>query len=215
MGAQDYVVVLPVKPPAVGKSRLVGLSDEARRALASAFALDTVAACLATPRVAAVLAVTDDAPFSRQLATAGCEVIPDGAPGDLNGCLRLAAAEAHRRWPHALPVVVCADLPALQPDDLAGALALVEPAARAAFVADVSGAGTTMYAAAYGSFEPRFGPGSRAAHRADGAVEIPGRLSSLRRDVDDVDDLRAALELGVGGHTRALRREIDRHLSTQ
>ncbi len=113
-----------------------------------------------------------------------------------------------------MPVVVCADLPALRPEDLARALALVEPG-RAAFVADVSGAGTTMYTAPYGSFEPRFGPGSRAAHGADGAAEIPGRLSSLRRDVDDVDDLRAALELGVGGHTTALRSAIDRDLSTQ
>ena len=49
MNAQEYVVLVPVKPPAVGKSRLVGLPDETRRELAAAFALDTVSACLATP----------------------------------------------------------------------------------------------------------------------------------------------------------------------
>ena len=43
------VVVVPVKPPALGKSRLVGLTDEQRRELAEAFALDTVTAALATP----------------------------------------------------------------------------------------------------------------------------------------------------------------------
>ena len=32
------VVVVPVKPPALGKSRLVGLTDEQRRELAQAFA---------------------------------------------------------------------------------------------------------------------------------------------------------------------------------
>ncbi len=203
MGTQEYVVVLPVKPPAVGKSRLVGLSDEVRRALASAFALDTVAACLATPWVAAVLAVTDDAAFSRRLAAAGCAVIPDGIAGDLNGCLRLAAAEARRRWPQASPVAVCADLPALRPEDLREALTRV-PAGRSAFVSDSSGVGTTMYAAGYEDFNPLFGAESRAAHLAAGAVEIPGVLATLRQDVDDADDLRIVLELGVGAHTKEL-----------
>ncbi len=54
MKAQEYVVLVPVKPPAVGKSRLVGLPDGPRRELAAAFALDTVSACLATPGVGAV-----------------------------------------------------------------------------------------------------------------------------------------------------------------
>jgi 2-phospho-L-lactate guanylyltransferase len=203
MEAAGYVCVVPVKPPAVGKSRLVGPSDDARRGLAAAFALDTVTACLETQGVVAVLAVTDDAPFSRRLAAAGCAVIPDGLVGDLNGCLRLAAAEAQRRWPHACPVAVCADLPALRSEDLRTALDSV-PDGGSAFVSDASGVGTTMYVAAYDDFDPRFGPGSRAAHLAAGAVEIPGDLTSLRRDVDDADDLRVALELGVGTHTRDL-----------
>ena len=40
----SYVVVVPVKPPAHGKSRMSGLPDEQRSLLARAFALDTVAA---------------------------------------------------------------------------------------------------------------------------------------------------------------------------
>ena len=54
--------------------------------------------------------------------TDGCEVIPDGASEDLNATLRQAAAEVGRRWPGATPVTLCADLPALVPDDLAAAL---------------------------------------------------------------------------------------------
>src|SRR4051794_18143869 len=42
-----FVVLVPVKPPAVGKSRLLGLDAAVRRSLAEAFAQDTVAACLA------------------------------------------------------------------------------------------------------------------------------------------------------------------------
>jgi 2-phospho-L-lactate/phosphoenolpyruvate guanylyltransferase len=203
MKDQEYVVLVPVKPPAVGKSRLVGLPTALRRELAVAFALDTVSACLAAPGVGAVLAVTDDAALSQRLAALGCEAVPDGVSGDLNACLRLGAAEAGRRWPALSPVALCADLPALRPGDLGSALADL-PAYAAAFVADAAGTGTTMYAAPLDSFDPRFGPGSRAAHLHAGAVPVEGDLVSLRQDVDDVDDLHRVLRLGVGPHTSAL-----------
>ncbi len=203
MKEQEHVVLVPVKPPAVGKSRLVGLPDDLRRELAVAFALDTVAACLATPGVDAVLAVTDDAAFSQRLAALGCEAVPDGVAGDLNACLRLAAAEAVRRWPRLSPVAVCADLPALRPGDLGSALGAL-PARAASFVADAAGTGTTMYAASLDAFDPRFGPDSRAAHLAAGALAVEGDLASLRQDVDDLDDLHRVLRLGVGPHTTAL-----------
>ena len=45
----SFVVLLPVKPPARGKSRLE-VDPERRRALAAAFALDTARACLAADR---------------------------------------------------------------------------------------------------------------------------------------------------------------------
>lgn len=193
-------MVLPVKPPARGKSRLVGLSDVARSELAAAFALDTVTACLATPQVARVMVATDDVDFSRELTSMGCVAIPDGVAGDLNGTLRQSVAEAGRRWPGLVPVALCADLPALVPDDLAAALSAVV-AGEPSFVADTAGLGTTMYTAAYDAFEPRFGIASRHAHEATGARGLPGRLTTLRRDVDDLDDLLEALALGVGQHT--------------
>jgi 2-phospho-L-lactate/phosphoenolpyruvate guanylyltransferase len=202
MKDQKHVVLVPVKPPAVGKSRL-GLPAGLRRELAVAFALDTVSACLATPGVDAVLTVTDDAAFSQRLAALGCEAVPDGVTGDLNACLRLAAAEAVRRWRRLSPVAVCADLPALRPEDLGSALEAA-PAGAPSFVADAAGTGTTMYAAPHDSFDPRFGPGSRAAHLQAGAVAVEGSLVSLRQDVDDLDDLRQVLHLGVGPHTKAL-----------
>lgn len=203
MTREQYAVVVPVKPPARGKSRLVGLPDDRRRELAAAFALDTVAACLTADRVARVLVVTDDVPFARRLIEAGCAAIPDGVTGDLNASLRQAAAEVVRRWPGLVPVAVCADLPCLRPADLDAALALV-PDDRPAFVADAAGIGTTLYAAPPDAFDPRFGPESRAAHLDAGAWEVTGELASLRRDVDDLADLRAARVLGVGAHTAEL-----------
>ncbi|WP_244932222.1 2-phospho-L-lactate guanylyltransferase [Nocardioides sp. W7] len=196
-----FALLVPVKPPARGKSRLVGLPDAVRRDLAAAFALDTVAAALASARVGAVLVATDDASFSAQLAALGCPAIPDGVTGDLNASLRQAAAEARRRWPDLQPAALCADLPALRPADLDAALAQVgdEPA----FVPDAAGIGTTLYTAAWDRFDPRFGPGSRDLHHEQ-AFAIALDATTLRCDVDDLDDLRDAVALGVGPRTRVL-----------
>lgn len=203
-----FVVLVPVKPPAVGKSRLVGLPDERRVSLARAFALDTAEAALGARRVVAVLAVTDDARFSVALGDIGCHAIPDGVSLDLNATLRQAASESARRWPRCLPVALCADLPALLTDELDVALAEVGSAwaahGAASFVSDTAGGGTTLYAAAYDAFDPRFGIGSAATHLARGARPVRAAVPSLRRDVDDVDDLAAAAALGLGPRTAAL-----------
>lgn len=201
--ADGWVVLVPVKPPARGKSRLVGLDDDTRRALASAFALDTVAVCLATPGVAQVLVVTDDAGFASSLLALGAACIPDGDSGDLNATLRQAAAEAERRWPTLRPVALCADLPTLRPDDLAdGLVALgVATGEAGAFVPDAAGVGTTAYAAAYDRFEPRYGGASRRAHLDAGCSEVAHAPATLRRDVDDLVDLQAATALGLGPRT--------------
>jgi 2-phospho-L-lactate/phosphoenolpyruvate guanylyltransferase len=103
-----------------------------------------------------------------------------------------------------LGALVLPDEPALGAAELGRALA---EAARAkeAFVADAAGTGTTLYTAAPGvAFSPRFGPGSREAHRSAGAVELllPG-LDGLRRDVDTIDDLHDAARIGLGPHTSA------------
>lgn len=203
-----YVVLLPVKPPVRGKSRLSDVPPPARRRLAEAFALDTAAACLSAATVGAVLVVTDDAGFSTRLTALGCAAIPDGVSDDLNGTLVQAASEAARRWPGLVPVALTGDLPALRPADLDAALAAL-PTGRTAYVADADGTGTTLYTAATERFAPRFGPGSRAAHELAGAQPIPGELASLRRDVDAVDDLRAAAALGLGPRTAAVLAELD------
>ncbi len=194
-----YVVLVPVKPPAVGKSRLAELGDHERRELATAFALDTVEACRAATLVSEVLGVTDDVGFASELKAIGCATIPDGTSDDLNGTLRLAAAEARRRWPDLVPVAVLGDLPALRPAELDEVLFSIV-AGDAVYVADAEGTGTTLYTAAYDAFRPRFGAGSAAAH-AVGARHIEVAVPSLRRDVDDLADLRAAWHLGVGPRT--------------
>ena len=212
------VVVVPVKPPAFGKSRLggpdQGLPDEQRRELAQAFALDTVQAALATPGVAAVLVVTDDFRLAATVRELGCEVMPDGTSEDLNATLVQGAAEVVRRWPDAVAVALCADLPALRPVELAGVLTeVVDLVGRgaSAFVRDRAGVGTTLYAAPAGRFAPSFGFDSAALHADAGAVEVGVEATSVRTDVDDFADLSAALVAGVGPHTALASRRRATH----
>ncbi len=195
----SYAVLLPVKPPGRGKTRL---GDLPRDELATAFAWDTAVSCLAAPSVRQVLVVTDDAGFASSIAELGCTAIPDGVSGDLNASLVLAAREAARRWPDLVPVAITADLPCLTAADLETALG--ERPGRPRFVADVSGEGTTLYTAPLEEFEPQFGFRSAELHREGGAYPVAGDLPRLRLDVDDTDDLAAAVRLGVGPHTQSV-----------
>jgi 2-phospho-L-lactate guanylyltransferase len=197
-----YAVLVPVKPPAVAKTRLGGLGDHARRDLATAFAVDTVDAALACSVVDRVLAVTDDHVLAQALADRGADVIPDGTSHDLNATLVQAAAELHRRCPEARLAALCADLPALRPEELQVALDGSDPA-RMSFVPDLEGLGTTtVVAPGLDTFLPSFGDGSRRRHLDAGAFEIDGiDVPGLRRDVDDPRSLTEALALGVGART--------------
>lgn len=198
-----FTALVPVKPPAVGKSRLATMPDPQRVRLATAFARDTIAAALAAEAVAEVMVVTDDFRFAALAQEAGCSVLPDGVHGDLNATLEQAAHECARRWPDHGLVALCADLPALRAAELSAALADV-PASGAAFVADAAGTGTTMYAArALADFSPGFGFASASRHREAGARQVGDDLASLRHDVDEAGDLGRAMVLGVGEHTTA------------
>jgi 2-phospho-L-lactate guanylyltransferase len=194
----SFGAVVPVKPPSVAKSRLAGLGDDVRRALARAFAADTVEATLACDLVAAVLVVTDDHVLAAELAGIGAHVIPDGASDDLNATLVQAAAELLRRHPGLRVAAVCADLPALRGADLSAVLEAA-PEDAMGFVTDADGVGTTVLTAPdLPSFRPAFGPGSRAEHLALGAKEIAVDIPSVHRDVDTPEDLAEASRMKLG-----------------
>ena len=197
-----FGVVIPVKQAAVAKSRLRPLGDEARRALVAAFAVDTVQAALECRLVQRVLVVTDDVSLARHLGELGADAVPDGESDSLNATLRQGAAELVRRTPDLRPVALCADLPALEPEQLATAL-VAAGTSPSAFVPDAAGVGTTMYAASsLDGFRPRFGRASRAAHLAAGSSELDvAGITTLRCDVDTPSDLRAAADLGLGTRT--------------
>ena len=195
-----WSVIIPVKPVAVGKSRLTGISAEQRRDLAFAFALDTTLAALATLHVRRVVVVTND-PEGKVFRDLGAEIVDDRPDAGLNAAILHGAQDVRSRDGDSGLVALAGDLPALRPVDLSAVL----EAARSTywFVGDAAGTGTTLLAAAAGHvLSPAFGPQSRSAHHAQGAEEVTCRgIERLRRDVDTVVDLRDALRLGVGAHT--------------
>lgn len=198
----SFAVLLPVKSPGSGKTRLSALPDDDRRRLAAAFAADVVAVCTTTPGVALVVVISDDEAFAASLAGDGVVACPDPGAG-LNAALLHGAATAHDLAPGLRPAALLADVPALTAADLAAALGHALTAPGPCFVEDADGTGTTLYTAAYDAFDPRFGAGSADAHRAAGAAPIGGPLPTLRRDVDDLAGLAAAVALGVGAATSA------------
>ncbi len=195
----SWTVVIPVKAPATGKTRLSpALADDARALLAKAFALDTIAAARAAQSVERVIVVGDDPSLAD-----GAEFLaePDGAERGLLPAIRHGIAHARSAAPVAVAVLL-GDLPALTPRELDDAL---DAAARhpLAFVRDADGMGTTLATAAPGvDFEPQFGADSAARHAAAGFVELDASAApGLVRDVDTVDALSTVLHHGVGDHT--------------
>ena len=177
-------VLVPVKPPAFAKSRLATLGDAARRDLAAAFAVDTVDRRAGVRRRRRGCPRGDRRPRAgaRAAPTSASTVIPDGTTDDLNGTLVLAAAEMHRRRPDLRLVALCADLPALRPDELARALPRPRRPAMS-FVADADGVGTTAVVAR--------GP-RRLPARRSGPARARRTSTPARTEIDAVDVPTAA-----------------------
>jgi 2-phospho-L-lactate guanylyltransferase len=200
-----WCLVVPVKPLALAKSRLTALAGPARAEYALAFAADTVRAAVACPVVRAVVVVSDDPVAVPVLEKLGAHIVPDEPGCGLNPALTYGACRAAELWPGTGAGALCADLPALRPEELARALEVASHHPRA-FVVDAAGTGTTLLTALPGyPLMPSFGRDSRTVHLRSGAdpIDIDG-LDSLRRDVDTDADLRQALRLGVGPRTATL-----------
>ncbi len=211
--AGDWCLVVPVKRLESAKSRLGGAAAAHRSRLALAFAADTVRAALGCPAVRTVIVVTDDPLVAETTRLLGAEVVPDHHDAGLNPALHWGAEMARSRRPDLGIGALSADLPALRPDELGIALRFADEAGRsgrAAVVADIHGGGTTAYLAAIGvEFSPTFGTDSLGAHVRGGASVVPGNnIDSVRLDVDTVDDLAAAVRLGVGERTTAVLAEL-------
>lgn len=203
-GARRWIVVVPVKPPARGKTRLdvAGLD---RAALAHAIALDTLEAATACELVAQVVVVTNDPALARESAAIpALRFVSEGDARGLDAAVAtgISAVDPNDRMPRA---ALLGDLPALRPADLADALRAAASVDRGV-VADAEGTGSTLVTARAGvPWTSSFGEGSFARHLELGCTPLPvPDASTLRRDVDTAEQLDAARALGLGPRTGAL-----------
>lgn len=176
-----WTVVIPVNPPALGKSRLhvPGVDHDA---LARAIALDTIEAAA---QVARVIVVSADPTIVPPTAELLLEDEPLGIAAAID--LGLNAAPADRR------AVLLGDLPALRPADLSEALVAADEV-RLGAVPDEERRGTTLVTGRDGDLAPSFGDGSWRRHLGTGFVELAlSPTSTLRRDVDVADHLTGPL----------------------
>jgi 2-phospho-L-lactate guanylyltransferase len=201
-----WAIVVPIKRLAVAKTRLADVA-EVRADLALAMALDTVAAARDCLAVDQVVVVTDEPSAADAVTSMGALVVADTPDAGLNPALRHGALAAAAASGECAVAALSSDLPALRSVDLDGVLAAAAGHA-CCIVADADETGTTLLTARDAeTFSPRFGARSRQAHVDSGAYDLTEKAAaSLRRDVDTLDDLRSAIELGVGPATAAALR---------
>lgn len=205
--APDVNLVIPLKPIASAKSRLAGAlaaPGSPRHAdLVRALAKDTITAARSAPTVRRIIVVAADPREVADFGELGVEVIGEQGPRGLNSALRHGTKMLRAADPWCVVGALQADLPALVAEDLERAIA--EARCGRAFCADRHGAGTTLLLSAAGEdLDPRFGPGSAAAHAKSGAVALVQPGPSLRADVDTPADLGYASTIGLGARSRAI-----------
>ena len=206
-GHTDVGVIVAVKRLTAAKTRLAPIfSAPKRENVVLAMLVDTLTAASRVSSVGLIAVVTPDDVAAAAASELGAEVLadptPDGHPDPLNNAI--AAAERVVSESVSNIVVLQGDLPALQPQELAEAIAAARRHERS-FVADRLGTGTAALCAFGTTLDPRLGPDSSAQHRHSGAIELTGAWPGLRCDIDTPDDLAVARRLGMGpATTRAI-----------
>lgn len=209
----NALAVIPVKPLGRALGRLSAvLSRPERRELQAAMLMDLLDACAACAALHGILVVTSDPAAARLAAGYGAVVLPDhDPPKGMNPAVAVGQAHAAARGYDAV-LVLTADLPLTESEDLAAALAAT-PAVSPAVVVVPSrdGTGTNAILIAPPAVIPtRLGPDSRTRHHAEAAaaganlVEIA--LPWVGLDIDTPEDL--ALLLAAERPSRA--REVCR-----
>ena len=201
-------VVVPVKAWDAAKSRL-DLPPRQREALAKAMAVDTLENLDACPlvKLVSVVTTTPEMVDAAELQSASHVLVQPEHISDLDQALSWAIRETAANGAAGVATaVIVADLPALTATDLRQVLTAASRH-RLSMVVDRHGTGTTVLAARDPLLlAPAFGTASAARHQISdvtllGAYECS---AATRCDVDTLDDLAAARDLGLGRHSRAV-----------
>jgi 2-phospho-L-lactate/phosphoenolpyruvate guanylyltransferase len=202
-GAGDVALIIAVKRLTAAKTRLAPVfSARTREKVVLAMLIDTLTAASGVAAVGSITVITPDDDAAAAAAGLGAGVLADPTPEGHADPLNNAIAVAERTVGESFPntVVLQGDLPALQTQELAEAIAAARQHGRS-FVADRLATGTAALCAFGTALGPEFGADSAARHRRSGAIELTGAWPGLRCDVDTPADLTAARRLGVGAAT--------------
>jgi 2-phospho-L-lactate guanylyltransferase len=199
----DVGLIVAVKRLAAAKTRLAPVfSAQTRESVVLAMLVDTLTAAARVGSVRHITVITPDDAAGAAATELGAEVLSDPTPKGHADPLNNAIAAAEQVVAESVSniVVLHGDLPALQTQELAEAIAAARHHQRS-FVADRLGTGTAALFAFGTPLDPRFGPDSSARHRRSGAIELTGAWPGLRCDIDTPDDLAVARRLGIGPAT--------------
>ena len=206
-GVGDVALIIAVKRLAAAKTRLAPVfSARTRETVVLAMLVDTVTAAGRVAALGPITVITPDDAAAAAATELGANVLADPTPQGHTDPLNNAISAAERAVAGSFSnvVVLQGDLPALQTQELAEAIAAARQHRRS-FVADRLATGTAALCAFGAALDPQFGPDSCARHRRSGAIELTGAWPGLRCDVDTPADLAVARRLGVGPATiRAL-----------
>ena len=199
----DVALIIAVKRLAAAKTRLAPVfSAPTREKVVLAMLVDTLTAAAGVAALGSITVITPDDAAAAAAAELGAGVLADPTPDGDSDPLNNAIGTAERAVAGSFSniVVLQGDLPALQTQELAEAIAAARHHRRS-FVADRLATGTAALCAFGTALDPQFGPDSCARHRRSGAIELTGAWPGLRCDVDTPADLAAARRLGVGAAT--------------
>lgn len=203
MSAPATWAVVPAKRLEGALRRLApAVPRPVRRELQVAMLHDVFGACAGAAGPAGLLVVTSDAEvatLARELA--GALVIADHEPPrGMNGAVARGLEAVAGRGAEAA-LVLTADLPLAQAEDVDAILAAAPPAPAAVLVPSHEGTGTNaMLLRPPGAIAPRLGPGSLARHLDEARRRgVPARHLALPRlalDIDTPRDLAALIASG-------------------
>ncbi|MDR6438725.1 2-phospho-L-lactate guanylyltransferase [Paenarthrobacter nicotinovorans] len=203
----EWTLIVPFKGGPQAKSRIRAqtgsrkVSPSLQRELALGFLDDTVEAATAAVNVRRVIIVSSDP--AAVVANSKVRMFADPGLG-LNAAVEAGFAFARLLGSEGPVAALTADLPSLTAEDLDDALQSAAMLGRSV-VSDRQGTGSTMITALPGMrVRAMFGGDSLREHLLAGhhLLAIPDE-STLRADVDTIDDLATAAEIGVGRHTKA------------
>lgn len=197
--------IIPVKPLARAKSRLAPvLSAEERLHLAENLLLHVIAAARSVPEIAGTLVISRDTRALAIARDAGAHTVQESGTPELNNAL-MRATSVVRGWRSAAVLILPADLPLVNADDLRGVLDLGQEDNSVVIATDGREDGTNaMLIRPPGLIPYAYGVGSYHRHlamaREAGAHVQVYRSESLALDIDLPIDLDTYYRISSNGH---------------